>query len=133
MQAYMKSDMPYRGVKMAEQREIYRVAFKEFPPRSVEENLDIIAELWDAEYREERYAAISLALKFKKYQTLGALPSYRLMIQTGAWWDLVDTIAADLVGELLRKFSTEMKPEMESWIEDEDLWIRRAAILSVAV
>ncbi len=130
MQAYMKSEMPYRGVKSAEQRQIYKAVFAEFPLKSFGEFSQVLTELWNAEYREERYAAITLALKYKKYQTMEALPIYRMMITTSAWWDLVDGVAADLIGVLLEKYPSEMKPEMERWILDEDQWIRRTAILS---
>ena len=35
MQAYMKSEMPYRGVKTAGQREIYKITFKKYPVDAV--------------------------------------------------------------------------------------------------
>ena len=53
-----------------------------------------------------------------------------MMIETGAWWDYVDMIAAHLIGNLLANYPDVMKPEMRCWIEDDDLWIRRSAILS---
>jgi 3-methyladenine DNA glycosylase AlkD len=131
MQRYMKSTMPYRGVKTPDQRLIYRELFKRYPILSFEEYIAIIRELWDsAEYREERYTAINLARRYKSFQTLEALPLYRHMIVTGAWWDYVDGIASDLIGELLRKHPTDMKPELRRWIEDPQIWVRRAAILS---
>jgi len=130
MQKYMKSTMPYRGVKSAPQKKIYQQAFKEFPVETQPQYSLIIKELWNAIYREERYAAIRLAKKYSKFQTLEMLPLYRMMIETGAWWDLVDTIAIDLIGNLLREYNNEMTGVMYEWIEDDDLWIRRTAILS---
>ena len=130
MQKYMKSEMPYHGVKSAGQKEIYRTIFKKYPPKDFQEYRQVIEELWDAEFREERYGAIRYAKQFSKFQTMQALPLYRMMIEAGAWWDYVDSIAIDLIGSLLSSFEEEMKEELRRWITDEHLWIRRAAILS---
>jgi 3-methyladenine DNA glycosylase AlkD len=54
---------------------------------------------------------------------------YEEMIVTGAWWDLVDGIAAHRLGTLLRRFPREMNREMLAWSRSDDLWKRRSAIL----
>lgn len=51
------------------------------------------------------------------------------MIVTGAWWDLVDSIAAHRLGGLLRVYPEVMKPEMRAWSICDDLWKRRSSIL----
>jgi 3-methyladenine DNA glycosylase AlkD len=45
-----------------------------------------------------------------------------------SWWDTVDFIAATLVGGLLHKFP-ELKPEMDKWNRDEDMWKVRTSML----
>jgi 3-methyladenine DNA glycosylase AlkD len=52
------------------------------------------------------------------------------MIVTGAWWDFVDEIAANLVGELLRNHAKPMRATLRRWSKDADLWRRRSAILA---
>ncbi len=130
MQKYMKSEMPFRGVKSASNKEIVRIAINENPITSFDQYNEVITELWKAEYREERYAAIALARRYERFQTLESLPIYRMMIETGAWWDYVDGIACNLIGNLLRKYPLQMKSILHEWIMDSDLWIRRSAILS---
>jgi 3-methyladenine DNA glycosylase AlkD len=49
---------------------------------------------------------------------------------TGAWWDLVDTIASHHVREILERFPGEVTPLLERWAVDDDLWLRRTAMLS---
>jgi 3-methyladenine DNA glycosylase AlkD len=51
------------------------------------------------------------------------------MIRQGAWWDFVDDIAKHLVGRVVREHPDDFWPLMENWLHDEDLWIRRSAIL----
>jgi len=130
MQAYMKSEMPFRGVKAGDRKAIFSHVIKKVPVKSLDEYERIIRELWYANYREERYMAVTLARRFKKFQVIEMLPLYKMMIQTGAWWDYVDELAAHLVGSLLRKYPDEIKPILKQWIEDEDVWIRRSAILA---
>ncbi len=130
MEKYLKSDIPMFGVPSADQKKIHREAFKKYPPIDFNEYLTVINEFWKGGYRDDKWTAISYAKKFPEFQTMEALPTYRMMIETGAWWDLVDTIAADLTGSLLKKYPEEMKPELKRWIKDEHLWIRRTAILS---
>ena len=130
MQAYMKSTMPYRGVQSPVAKQIQRDLNQQHSLTSAEELEQVIRELWQADYREERYAAIGLARRYYKYHTLEMLPLFRMMIETGAWWDFVDAIAAYLIGGLLEKYTVEMKRKLKQWIRDEDLWIRRSAILS---
>ncbi|HEU0026489.1 MAG TPA: DNA alkylation repair protein, partial [Ktedonobacterales bacterium] len=91
-----------------------------------------IRALWrEARYREERYAAIELAgyRRYRDYQTLDALPLYEEMIVSGAWWDLVDTLATHQIGELLRRYPEPMRATVLTWSRDANLWRRRAAIL----
>jgi 3-methyladenine DNA glycosylase AlkD len=133
MRAYMKSKMPYRGVTSAPLRALLKEVFAAHPLSGCAVWTATVLELWrDAEFREERYAAIELTglRRHRECQTLEALPMYREMITTGAWWDLVDGIATYRIGDLLRAHSGPMKTEMRRWSRSPDLWLRRTAILS---
>jgi 3-methyladenine DNA glycosylase AlkD len=132
MQAYMKSSLPYYGVQTDPLRKIQREVFRAHPLPDFVSWRDIVLALWrSATKREERYAAIGLAAaaQYERFRTLRALPIYEEMITSGAWWDYVDGVAADLVGALLRRCPRTMKPTMLRWSVDEDLWKRRAAII----
>jgi 3-methyladenine DNA glycosylase AlkD len=132
MQAYMKSDMPYRGVSAPAQKALWREIFRDHRLASAEEWRRVIVELWrSAKYREERYAAIALSdLKaYAPHRTMTSLPMFEEMIVTGAWWDYVDVIASHQLGDILRGEPLRMKPLMRRWAMDRDMWKRRAAIL----
>ena len=133
-QAYLKSVMPLYGVGMPELRRICREVFTAHPIESAAKWRRQVLQLWrDAKHREERYAAIELCgfKPYREFQSLEALPMYEEMIVTGAWWDLVDAIAAHRVGAfLLRDFPREMKREMRRWSTDPDMWKRRTSILA---
>jgi len=130
MQAYMKSVMPYRGVKMPQLRAICKRVFAEHALASCEEWQAAVLELWrGAKFREERYAAMELAgqKRYAEYRTPNVMPMFEEMIVTGAWWDYVDEVA-HLVGQLLRANRKQMRPVMRAWSTDENLWKRRVSI-----
>jgi 3-methyladenine DNA glycosylase AlkD len=131
MQAYMKSDMPYRGISSPEMRVITKRVFAEHPLATCDKWRAAVLELWrGARYREERYAAIALLADraHPACRTPDVLPMYEEMITTGAWWDYVDEIAHH-VGDLLRAHPKEMRPVMRAWSTDQDLWKRRVSII----
>jgi len=131
MQAYMKSTMPYRGVRMPELRAISKSVFAEHPLASCDEWQAEVLALWrGAKFREERYAAMELAgqKRYAEYRTPSVIPMFEEMIVTGAWWDHVDE-AAHLVGQMLRAHPKQLKQVMRAWSRDENLWKRRVSII----
>ena len=128
----MKSEMPYYGVSSPELTVLLRPLLAEFKPASRAEWEQTVRALWDgATHREERYAAIAFAQHraAKKWQDPDALDLYQHLISTGAWWDLVDTVAGDLVGGVLLSHTRKTTPTMREWAVSDDLWLRRAAVL----
>ncbi|MEV5895396.1 DNA alkylation repair protein [Nonomuraea fuscirosea] len=132
MRAYMKSTMPFLGVQAVPRRAALRRVFAEHRLDSAPEWRRSVLSLWrEAEYREERYAAVELSgyHLYREFQTLYTVPMYEEMIVSGAWWDLVDELATHRVGGLLAVYPDSMRPLMLEWAHDDDLWKRRTAIL----
>ena len=131
MQAYMKSTMPYYGVKSPQVDVICKKVFAEHPFPKCSEWRAAILELWrGAQYREERYAAIRL-VSLKRHRECWSpdlMPMLEEMIVSGAWWDYVDALA-QVAGELLRSHPKEIRPLMRAWSRDANLWKRRVSII----
>ncbi len=130
MQAYMKTEMPFYGVRSPVINEIVSDAKKLFPITTQNEYNDVITKIWSLSHREEKHISIKLARRWKQFITLDALSLYEKMIREGQWWDYIDSISQNLVGKLLEHHRTEMNSILDKWIEDDDLWIRRSAILA---
>jgi len=131
MQAYMKSAMPYLGVRGPEVRRIVHAAAKVRPPVTTDALARTAAAMWrEAAYREERYAATALlgVPPARRLQTLELLPLYHEMITTGAWWDHVDEVA-HRIGELLMMYPAELRPTLSGWARDPDRWLRRTSVI----
>jgi 3-methyladenine DNA glycosylase AlkD len=132
-QAYMKSALPFRGIAAPELRRLLRPLLAAYEPSQRDAWEATVRELWDgATHREERYAAIAIARhrKAREWQDPAALDLYRHLVVTGAWWDLVDEIAAHLVGGVLAGHRDAVTPVLRAWSHDDDLWVRRTAVLS---
>ena len=62
--------------------------------------------------------------------TPAALPLYRGLIVEGAWWDLVDEVATHLDLQPGRRVHpVAVWPAVDTWIEDDEMWLRRSAII----
>lgn len=133
MQRYMKSALPYYGIRAGPLRAVVREVFKGYAPESLELwQADVLALWHGASHREERYAALALcahrgARRFQRYE---AMPLYEELIVTGAWWDLVDEVASARLPVLLTADRGPMTEALRAWSKDANLWKRRASIIS---
>ena len=134
-QAYMKSAMPYRGLATATLRSVVRPILRD-PVHAMADRGEweaTVRTLWDeATHREERYVAIELTgiRPYTRWLDPDALDLHEHLVRTGQWWDLVDPVASDRVGTVLLEHREEVTPRIEDWAVDEDLWVRRTAIIS---
>src|SRR5215203_2961667 len=134
MQAYMKSSMPCLGVSAPALRAVCRDALTAHPFDSFDEWSGAVLTLWrDAEYREERHAAITLAdhKSYASYRTRQAMPMLEEMIVTGAWWDYVDALATHHLGDVLAAErragrGASIRRLLLRWADCDNLWKRRA-------
>lgn len=132
MQAYMKSAMPYLGVSTVPLRAVCKQVFTAHPLPDREAWQEQCLTIWrGAQYREEWYAAIGLTGHrfYSQYQTRATLPMYEEMIVTGAWWDIIDSLASHRLGPLLRSEPSYMRKTMRAWSRSRNLWKRRSSIL----
>jgi len=133
-QRYMKSAMPYWGLTSPVLRATVRPILDE-PAYRIETRQKwegTIRALWDeATHREEWYAALAVARHrhYRRWRDSDTMPLYRHLIETGAWWDVVDDIATHLVREVVLGNPEVEGLRMREWADDEHLWIRRSAVI----
>jgi len=132
---YMRKSPPtlYHGLLTPERRRVQAAVMKDFPDliRSQESYETAIETLWKLRYREEKHAAIDLALANKDYIGMQSLALYESMLRADwCWWDFADPIAINLVGKVALDDWDLMLPVLTQWIQDDNRWIRRTAILA---
>lgn len=132
-QRYMKSAMPYLGVTLPRTTSIAKTTFAAHRLASYEDWRDTVLALFHgATHRELWYVAEQLA-EWRAYREYAAriesLEVYEAIITEGAWWDIVDGVAAHLVGGLFQTDATWLSARMREWATDEHLWKRRTSII----
>ena len=131
-QRYMKSSMPFMGVRVPVMRKTARAVLDRYPPACAGEWQETILAMWrEATYREQRYAAVELAVHrpFLCWLTMESVSLLDELIVNGAWWDYVDRIAPAGLGHVLSTEPEPMGAMMRGWARDENTWRRRAALL----
>ena len=129
MAAYLKSSMPFYGLQKADRTPAFKALVKAHRPSSRQDYEAVVRALWGLAHREEKYAALHYATSFKPFILPDSLPLYEELIRTGQWWDLVDWVVGSLLSPLALHFPEALDPILEQWIDDDNMWIRRAAIL----
>lgn len=127
-QAYMKSAMPFLGVRLPEVRRLTHAEVRGLAdPAAL---LEIARGLWDAAtHREERYAAMSVLGMRPLRGEPDLVPVIEHMVRTGQWWDFTDDLAHRLA-ELHDVRPDQTAAFVRAWSTDGDFWIRRVAIIS---
>ncbi len=131
MQAYMKSALPFYGVARPERDAALKPVWAAHPLDDRGTWEATVRALYDeAGYREERYAALALLAREKRWRDPSAVPLIEHLVVVGAWWDLVDETAGRTVAPLLRAHREAMTPVVLGWAESDDLWLRRTSVLA---
>ncbi|MCB9622404.1 MAG: DNA alkylation repair protein, partial [Sandaracinus sp.] len=131
MRAYMKSEMPFWGVKKTPRLSATKPVLASLRRAEVEVAVAHATALFHgAEKREERYVAQDLLRVHRRNLGVRHLDALESMVVEGAWWDHVDEIAAHLVGAVLRVEPEATRPRLLAWATSDDLWLRRTAILA---
>ncbi|WP_432071945.1 DNA alkylation repair protein [Streptomyces wuyuanensis] len=126
--AYMKDVAPFLGIRTPERRALSR-AVLDGTPRPAEADCAAIAlRCWRLPEREYHYFAADYLRRHVGRCSSAFVPVARHLIATVSWWDTVDTLAAHVVGALVAA-DAGLVPVMDRWIEDDDLWVARTALL----
>jgi 3-methyladenine DNA glycosylase AlkD len=133
MQAYMKTTMPFYGVKKPDRAPIEREMAKRYVPTTQKEYEAGVLALWGLAHREEKYCALAFAVRHKQFVAPASIPLYERLIREGQWWDLVDEVATHLVGRVLLSHRAEVKRTLYAWWKDEDVWVRRTVLSGLSV
>jgi 3-methyladenine DNA glycosylase AlkD len=128
MAKYMRNHFKYLGLKSPFRRDLQKQFFKEngLPPINEIEN--IIEYLWEKSEREYQYFAMDLLDKMKNKLPKESITLYEKLIINKSWWDTVDLVAAKLIGFHINKYK-ELEIITEKWVNNENFWLRRTALL----
>jgi 3-methyladenine DNA glycosylase AlkD len=128
MRRYMRDQFPFLGIPTPQRRQLARQALAGMSDPSQADVLATMAALWRLEPREYQYAAIDLGARHRRALDPSAFDELELLITTTSWWDTVDALASQVCGPIVRGHRDAVST-MDTWIESDDLWLARTAIL----
>lgn len=129
MEKYMKSHFTFLGIKTPERRALMKQFFADTGLLKLEFQHAFVEGLWEKEEREYQYAALDYINKSLKLLTKDNLPVFEKLITTKSWWDTVDSIAPNAVGQIAKGYPEVKDEVIENWAFGDYLWLRRASIL----
>ncbi|MEU7584022.1 DNA alkylation repair protein [Streptomyces sp. NPDC041068] len=128
MKAYMKDVAPFLGLTSPERRDLARAVLAGTPRPDEADCAALALRCWELPEREYAYFAVDYLRRHVKRCSSGFLPVARHLVTTHSWWDTVDLLAAHVVGGLVAA-DPELRSVMDEWIEDDNLWVARTALL----
>jgi 3-methyladenine DNA glycosylase AlkD len=130
MSKYLRNHFSFFGIKTDERRLIFKNIWKENKNEVAENSREIALKLYSKQQRELQYCAIEILIKQLKgnYKKEDILLIEKLII-TNTWWDSVDTIAKNILGEYLLEYPLETENVIERFSNSENMWLNRSAIL----
>ncbi len=128
MKAYMRNQFEFYGISSPERREIFRPFFSSLD-KSAHPSSGFVDMCYKQNEREFHYLAMEYVFYFRKRLTASSLPLIRMMITRHSWWDTVDYIASNILGYLVRRNPDLKNDQLEKWIVDDNMWLRRSALL----
>lgn len=128
MTNYMRNQFPFVGIQTTPRRKLARAALSGLPRPSEREVVEASTALYQLAPREYQYAAVELVAA----NVTGCSPAFvdhlEWMVTTKSWWDTVDGLASAAAGPLVLQHPA-LVETMDRWIEHENIWLVRTAIL----
>jgi 3-methyladenine DNA glycosylase AlkD len=129
MRAYMRDQFAFLGVQAPARTAALRQAWAGLPRPSEPELLAAVRQLWALPEREYQYAACDLLKRYTAVLGADTLETtLQTLIVTRSWWDSVDALRGAAVGPLVRRHP-ELVAVMRRWVEADDRWLVRSAII----
>ncbi|MFD8687582.1 DNA alkylation repair protein [Streptomyces sp. NPDC059651] len=126
--AYMKHVAPFLGIPTPRRRALSRTVLEGAARPDERDCAAIALRCWALPEREYHYFAADYLRRHAARCSSGFVPVLRHLVTTVSWWDTVDVLAAHVAGPLVAA-DPGLRGTMDEWIEDDDLWIVRTALL----
>lgn len=130
MQAYMKDNFSFLGIKTQERRAVLKNLWKKHQ-HEIQTNFRGIAwDLFQKKEREFHYCGVEILIKeLKNKYVIEDAKLIEKLIVTNSWWDTVDFLAKYVLGNYLRQFPEETFVVIERFSNTNNMWLNRSAIL----
>lgn len=129
MEAYMRNQFPFYGISSVPRGELLRAFIAEHGLPDADVLVDVVRLLWMESRRELQYAALDLMYKQRRTLKQNHISLVEHCITHKSWWDTVDALAPRVAGYLYTEYTDGMGAKISEWIESENFWLNRSAII----
>jgi 3-methyladenine DNA glycosylase AlkD len=126
---YLKSGLQHLGVPMAPLRAATRDLLREHRDLDAAARCRLVVPLWEREIYELRRVAVLLLEDAADDLGADALDLVEDLLRDAHTWALVDPLAIGVVGRIALH-DDRVWQRTDVWIADDNLWVRRAALLA---
>jgi 3-methyladenine DNA glycosylase AlkD len=125
---YMRNRFPFFGL-MKENQDRYWKEFQDNHEKiAPKDSVNFCRECIQYPEREMWYIGQKTIIKNKNKLVAEDLEFAKQLIVQSDWWDVVDLVSSHIVGTLCSNFP-ELTSVVNTWIENEKFWLRRAALI----
>lgn len=128
MAAYMRNRFDYLGVKTPARRAATADLMKASRSWPVDDVISFATELRAEPEREFHYVASDILARNDGRLRADDIDHLGDFITTKSWWDTVDALASPTVGTMVSNHA-ELGSTMDDWIDADDFWLARVAII----
>lgn len=129
MKKYMRDQFEFFGLSSPLRRSVCKELMQQ--KLNSEDIRKFVLSLWAKPEREFQYFAVDYLEKHLDASTEfeANMKCMEHLITTKSWWDTVDALAYKIVGRLVKQHRDLGKAIMEGWIDHDNMWLRRTALL----
>ena len=118
------------GISVPELKKIGKVVALAAGKR-VDDFVPLTRLLWDDYGREGRVVALIPLGRMELAAPETIIPMLYEMCKTCYTWEDADRLAMDALEQIVRKYPDRWLPEIEPWLADENMWVRRSGVTVV--
>ena len=126
--AYMRDQFEFYGIRSPALAAIARTVTAKRARPTDRELVATVRACWRRPQREWQYFACGYLRSNVRGRRAGLLQTVETLIISKSWWDTVDTLASHTVGGLVTEHAA-LVATMDEWIDSDNFWLARTAIL----
>lgn len=127
--SYMRNISEFYGIAAPVRGKLLKEFIQKYGIPDISNAPSIAYYTWAQEQREWQYIGMDIIAKYSPKGDGLILEVAEWMITQKSWWDTVDYIAANIVGEVCKKDTALRDVFIEKWRNSDNIWLQRSCII----
>jgi 3-methyladenine DNA glycosylase AlkD len=127
--AYLYSDLKHYGVSVWQRRKFLKKYNPFLKSLTKKQALSLAKKLWQSPYFEIRMLALEILNLHSNELNINDMPLIEKLMRESRGWVFLDSLIIPLMPGILKK-DKKAYLYLKKWINDDDYWVRRSALLA---